>query len=180
VYGIVKQSGGDVEVDSEPGQGTTFKIYLPQVEDALERPKQSEASRSGRGGPETILLVEDEEGVRKLLRRVLEHNGYTVLEASSGMEALQLSTDHPGPIHLLITDLVMPQMSGRELAERIIQSRPALKLLYMSGYTNDAIIRHGISELDAAFLEKPFVPAALLERVRDVLDGSIPSVASPK
>jgi len=171
VYGIVKQSGGDIEVDSEPGRGTTFKIYFPSVSEAAMPAKLPDSASPKICGLETILLAEDEAGVRSLLGRVLQRNGYTVLEAENGTEALQWCARHPGAIHLLVTDLVMPRMSGRELAERITQIRPDLKVLYMSGYTDDAIIRQGILELGAAFLQKPFIPAALLERVRQLLDS---------
>jgi PAS domain S-box-containing protein len=170
VYGIVKQSGGDIEVDSEPGRGTTFKIYFPRMAETALPPKLLDSAAPKICGLETILLAEDEAGVRSLLRRVLEQNGYTVLEAENGTEALQLCAKHPEPIHLLVTDLVMPKMNGRELAERMAQIRPNLQVLYMSGYTDDAIIRQGIQELGTAFLQKPFNPAAFLEKVRQRLD----------
>ena len=170
VYGIVKQSHGFIWVDSEVGHGTSFKIYLPQVTEAAgtDRPEPTVVSSSG---TETILLVEDNAELRKLATRFLEPAGYTVLLASTGEEALQLLERHEEPVHLLLSDVVMPGMSGRQLAERLAQTRPGMKVLYMSGYTSDTILRHGVSDAQGPFLNKPFTVAALLRKVRDVLDS---------
>jgi PAS domain S-box-containing protein len=170
VYGIIKQCGGHIIVNSEPGQGSTFNIYLPRmVEEAPAVVAHPEALRPV-SGQEVILLVEDDEGVRKLTRRILSQSGYSVLEAGSGAEALQQCEQYRGPIHLLLIDVVMPQMSGRMLAERLSQLRPALKVLYMSGYTDDSILRHGVMDEGVAFLQKPFTSAILTHKVREVLD----------
>jgi PAS domain S-box-containing protein len=171
VYGIVKQSGGNIWVYSEPGRGTTFKIYLPRVEESVVTVEPETAPLQAARGSETVLLVEDEESVRTLVRTILQTNGYTVLEASNGGHALQLCERHPGPIHLLVSDVVMPEMSGRELAERLTSSRPNVKVLYLSGYTDNAIVRHGVLEPGTAFLQKPFTPDSLLRKVREVLDA---------
>jgi len=168
VYGIVKQSEGYIWVYSEPGRGTTFKVYLPRVDAPAELPER-DRDRARLRGTETVLLVEDEEGVRKVAREFLEEAGYTVLEARNGDDALQISAMHTGPLHLLITDVVMPRMSGRELAERMTQMRPDLRVLYISGYTDDAIVHHGVLESGVAFLQKPFNRDALFRKVRDVL-----------
>ncbi len=170
VYGIVKQSGGYVWVYSEPGLGTTFKVYLPRVTHEPDR-GAAEAERPPLlRGTETILLVEDEEVVRGLVDDVLTGNGYRVLVASHSDEGFRLSGQHEGPIHLLVTDVVMPGMSGRELAERLASSRPTMKVLYISGYTDDAVVRHGVLVERTAFLQKPFTPDALLRKVREVLE----------
>jgi PAS domain S-box-containing protein len=171
VYGIVKQSGGNIYVYSNLGHGTTFKIYLPRVDGALESVNTPKARTEVPQGCETVLLVEDEESVRSLLQGILRSNGYTVLEASRGEEALGICEGHKGAIHLLLADVVMPQMSGRELAERLISTRPQMKVLYMSGYTDDAVVRHGVLESNAAFLQKPFTPEILARKVRLVLDA---------
>jgi CheY-like chemotaxis protein len=179
VYGIVKQSGGYIEVDSEPDRGTTFRIYLPRVDAASPALERSSRPPAAAGGTETILLVEDEEGVRELARDILRASGYAVIEARNGPEALLLSERHQGPLDLLLTDVVMPRMSGRELAERLAPLRPSMSVLYMSGYTDDAIIRHGVLGADTAFLQKPFTPATLVQRVRETLDLSRREAAAP-
>jgi two-component system cell cycle sensor histidine kinase/response regulator CckA len=170
VYGIVKQSGGDILVYSEPDRGTTFKIYLPAnkmpSKDLVAPPTQPVS----RGGNETILLVEDEEMVRDLVRIVLHTKGYTILEASHGGEALSLARQHQGPIDLLVTDVVMPRISGRELAEQLKALRPLMKVLFMSGYTDDAVVQHGLLAAEVEFLPKPFSPSVLASKVREVLD----------
>ncbi len=172
-YGIIKQSEGNIWAYSEPGKGTTFKIYMPRVEKSTKRyrPKTSVATVAP-GGTETILLVEDEDSVRVMVSKVLQSKGYTVLEASQGHEALQVSDHHEGPIHLMVTDVVMPQMSGRELAEKLAPFRPEMGVLYMSGYPDKAIIHHGVLEAGTAFLQKPFTLNALEWKVREVLDAS--------
>jgi len=171
VYGIVRQSGGHVWVYSEVGRGTSFKVYLPRVDGV---PAAQGPGRGGglRGGTETILLVEDEESVRRLGHRVLTRAGYTVLAAAAGAEALRVAEAHTGPIHLLVTDVVMPGMSGREVAERVASLRPHAGVLFTSGYTDDAIVHHGVLDDGMAFLQKPFDPSTLLHAVRRVLDGS--------
>jgi two-component system, cell cycle sensor histidine kinase and response regulator CckA len=158
-------------VESEPGHGTTFKICLPRADGSeKEAPPAQPAATDLPRGSETILLVEDEANVRELLRECLDALGYTVLEARGGAEALALSRAHGTPIHLLITDVVMPQMSGRELAKRLLASRPEARVLYISGYTDDAVvIQEGLTE-DMAFLQKPFTIERLSRKVREVLD----------
>jgi len=170
VYGIVKQSGGYITVYSEPGQGTSFKIYLPRVPEASPVPKGPTAPRESTRGTETILVVEDEPAVRSLSRRALEGSGYTVLAAATGADALELAERHDGPIDLLVTDVVMPGMSGRELAEQLAPRRPGLRVLYMSGYPGDAVVQRGGLAAGVAFLQKPFTPDGLARQVRAVLD----------
>jgi len=168
VYGIVKQSGGHICVYSELGQGTAFKIYLPRVDRAAD-PVPGGLLAHVAQGRETILLVEDEGAVRELARDILEANGYAVLEARHGDEALAICERHSEPIHLMLTDVVMPGMNGRELAERLARLRPETKVLYMSGYTDNAIVLHGVLNGRAVFLQKPFTPDALARKVREVL-----------
>jgi len=171
VYGIVQQSGGFIWVYSEPGHGTTLKVYLPQVEDAVEPGGVSPAAAGVPRGTETVLVVEDAAAVRAVTRQVLQRQGYTILEAPNGAEALHVAATHRGPIHLLLTDVVMPALSGRALAERLTQLRPGTRVLYTSGYTDDSIMRHGILESGIAYLQKPFTPESLARKVRDVLDS---------
>ncbi len=171
VYGIVKQSGGYIWVYSEPQRGTTVKVYLPRVPGTAEPPLPAPEPPALRGGHETVLLVEDATPVRTLARRALEARGYTVLDAADGPSAIELSRRHSGVIDALVTDVVMPGMSGRELAERLAPTRPEMKVLYTSGYTDDAMVRQGVLSAGVAFLQKPFVPDTLARKVRDVLDG---------
>jgi len=169
VYGIVKQSGGYLDLESSPGAGSTFTIYLPRLEGIVEPPKVKIPITASFRGEETILLVEDEGVLRSLLAKFLRLYGYTVLEARHGGEALLTCERHQGPIHVMVTDVVMPQMSGRELADRLTPLRPEMKILYMSGYTEDALVQHGVADLSVAFLQKPFRPIELARRVHAVL-----------
>ncbi len=170
VYGIVKQSGGHIQVTSEPGRGTTFRIRFPRVEQPAENARSPEPDTSPLG-TETVLVVEDEDTVRDLLEESLREYGYRVITAANAAEAEEAGRRHEGPIHLLMTDLVLPGASGRVAAERLSQLRPELKVLYMSGYTDDAILRHGVIERGMAFLQKPFALTALARKVREVLDS---------
>jgi two-component system, cell cycle sensor histidine kinase and response regulator CckA len=172
VYGIVKQSGGYIWVETQLGKGTTFRVHLPCVEQSAAA-TAAELIKVHEGlprGTETILVVEDEPALRSLVRGVLESTGYTVLEASQGVEALLVSDQHQGPIQLLLTDLVMHGLSGRELAEQMLVFHPDLKVLYMSGYTDDFVVHQDVQEAQAAFLQKPFTPDSLACKVREVLD----------
>jgi signal transduction histidine kinase/CheY-like chemotaxis protein len=168
VYGIVKQSGGHMRIDSELGQGACFTIYLPRVKQAIAPESSSEPEFRPRG-METILVVEDEEALREAMRDYLQSLGYTVLAACAGPQALALSAGHKGPIDLLISDVVMPAMSGRELSEKLRQQRPNLRTIFMSGYTDDEVLRRGVQKLGAAFLQKPFSLATLALDVRTML-----------
>lgn len=170
VYGIVQQSGGAIEVFSKVGRGTTFKIYLPRCADDTERNEAARETEQQLTGSETILLTEDEEMIRNLVREALEMNGYKVLEAKNGRAALAVCEQYDGPIHLLVTDVIMPEMNGYELATRISKLRPELKLLYMSGYTDDSIARQRILDPDVFFLQKPFTPRTMVRKVREALD----------
>lgn len=172
VYGIIKQSGGHIWVYSEKEKGTTFKIYLPSVKGPSEVSPAPLHSNGASGGTETILLVEDEVAVRHLTRDVLEQSGYKVLESTDGDEAVRLCQNCDGPIHLLLTDVVMPKKGGRELAEQLGPLRPEMRVLFVSGYTDDAIVRYGLLRKGAAFLQKPFTPTTLAWKVREVLDAS--------
>ncbi len=173
VFGIVQQSGGTIGVDSEPGRGTTMKVFFPAVDRIAGAAASIPPSkRRLLQGSETILLVEDEECVRVLIRTILRKCGYNVLEAQSGGDALVLCEQHSATIDLLLTDVVMPRMSGRQLSERLLVVRPEMKVLYMSGYTDDAIVRHGIVDSTIAFIQKPFTPQALIPKIREVLGSS--------
>ena len=170
VYGIIKQSGGYIWVYSEVGRGSTFKVYLPRVDAPAEVPI-SRSPQPARRGSETVLLVEDEDGVRALMRQVMHKHGYNVLEARHGGEALLICERHQGKIDMLLTDVVLQQMSGRELAERLLKLRPEMKVLYVSGYADDAIVHHGVLTAGMSFLQKPFTTEALARKIRYVLDG---------
>lgn len=173
VYGIVKQSGGYIWVYSERGLGTSFKIYLPRAEEIKEKVEVVELRSAPPQGSETVLLVEDEDGVRSLVRGILEAGGYKVLEANRPLRAWATCQQFEGPIHLLLTDVVMPQMNGPDLAEKLKSLRPDTKVLYMSGYTDGAILHHGVLEPGTPFLQKPFTPDVLARKVREVLDSSL-------
>jgi CheY-like chemotaxis protein len=173
VYGIVKQSGGYIWVYSEMGRGSTFKVYLPRIEGPVETAKPR-VKLAKRKGTETVLLVEDEEGVRELAHMLLEADGYTVLVAETAAQADAVFAEHRGPIHLLLTDVVMPGGSGRELARRILLKSPQTRVLYMSGYTDNVIADGGMLEPGIAFLQKPFTPAALAQKIREVLETPAP------
>jgi CheY-like chemotaxis protein len=171
VYGIVKQSGGYVTVYSEVGRGTTFKIYLPRVDAALEALESGEGGAPP-GGSETLMLLEDEGSLREIIREVLQEAGYRVLAVPESRLAVPAARDHPGPIHALVTDVVMPGMGGREVAEALARERPEIRVLYISGYTDEAIGRHNVLEPGVFFLQKPFTTNALLRKVREVLESA--------
>lgn len=170
VHTIVTQHGGHIDVESQLGRGTSFKIYLPQADAACSRQASDVNLRTIPRGKETIFLVEDEDSVRALARQVLELNGYTVLEAINGDEAISLASQHGGPIHLLLGDVVLPNRGGRALADHMLCMIPNLRILFLSGYTSDAVARHGIADTEFAFLQKPFGAAALAQKVREALD----------
>jgi two-component system, cell cycle sensor histidine kinase and response regulator CckA len=171
VHGIVRQSGGHLEVTSEVGKGTTFLVYLPRLADRAAPPDAGGPSAGVPRGTETVLLADDDPGVRGLARMALEAYGYTVLEAADGEAAYRAGAGHAGPVDLLVTDVVMPKMSGREVADRLVETRPGMKVLYISGYTDDAVVRNGVFQSTVAFLQKPFTPTSLGRKVREVLDA---------
>ncbi len=173
VYGIVKQSGGHIGVYSEVGIGTTFKVYLPRVEEAVEDVKPPSRTQAPPRGTETILLAEDEAGVRNLTSYLLRECGYTVLEAVDGVDAIRVAAVHDGAIDLLITDVVMPSAGGRVASEELSRQYPGLRVLFVSGYTDDAVIRHGVLREGVNFLQKPFTPLAMAVKVREVLDAPV-------
>jgi CheY-like chemotaxis protein len=168
-YGIVRQSGGHIWLYSEPGEGTTFKAYFPLVEEELTAPAAVLAPASG--GTETILLVEDDPSVRELSRLILERRGYEMLVAADPIEALAIVEGHPEPIHLLVSDVVMPSLSGPELARRVRELRPGLRTLFLSGYTEELVGAKGALKGVDGFLSKPFTPDALARKVRELVDG---------
>jgi CheY-like chemotaxis protein len=172
VYGVVRQSEGHIWVYSEPGKGTTFKVYLPRIDQAAEviAPTNVPVDELSLGC-ETVLLVEDEEAVRSLARGLLESRGYRVLETKGGNEALEIGERHKEHIHLLLTDVVMPQMNGMELAEHLAPLHPETKVLYMSGYADHAVVQHGLLDPSMAFLQKPFTADVLAHKLREVLDS---------
>jgi CheY-like chemotaxis protein len=170
VYGIARQSGGHVVVYSEPGRGATFKVYLPRTEEGETMAAAPLAADVPRTGSETVLLVEDEPSLRAVIHDLLREGGYTVIDGPSPEESLAAAEAHTGPIHLLLTDLVMPRMSGRDAAARISATRPEIKVLYMSGYADAAASHNGELPQPHAFLQKPFSLDALLRKVREVLD----------
>jgi len=169
VYGIVKQCGGHVGVYSELGRGTTFKVYLPPVAESVLSGKSFQRLAQAPRGSETVLVVEDEDAVRRITRLALQMHGYVVLEARNGAEALRICEAHEGPLDLLVTYVVMPDMGGRQVAERLTARKPGIKVLFLSGYPDDAVVRHGILEAEVAFLQKPFTPLTLANKVREVL-----------
>jgi len=170
VYGIVTQSGGHIAVDSTVGDGATFRVYLPRIDEDVRSDEERRRVRvDNLQGSEVVLLVEDDGAVRAMARQALLAFGYRVLEAGDGREALRVEQDHPGQIHLLLTDVVMPRMTGRQLAERVTRLRPEVRVVYMSGYTNDAVLLRGVSP-ETGFVHKPFTPMALARAVRHALD----------
>ncbi len=171
VHGVVRQCGGFIEVASAPGLGTSFRIYLPHAERTAQTPDLLEDGMHPAAAGETILLVEDDDGVRSLIEMVLREQGYLVLTASGGAHALELLDAHPGPLDLLVSDVVMPGMGGRELVTLVHEKRPGLRFLYLSGYTDDSVVRQGISRAEVNFLQKPFSAAVLLRKVREVIEG---------
>jgi two-component system cell cycle sensor histidine kinase/response regulator CckA len=179
VYGIVKQSSAYIWVDSELGRGTTFRICFPRVQEAAQPLSSGGKSAGSLRGSETILLAEDDERLRNLLREMLVQNGYTVLAAAGGMEALRVCRENEGEIHLLVTDVVMPQMSGEDLARRLLEMRPRTKVLYLSGYTDKFVAPDGLRNPAMQFLQKPFSPESLARKVREVLEDGAQKGAGP-
>jgi CheY-like chemotaxis protein len=169
VYGVVAQSGGFLHVESEPGRGSEFEVYLPWIEGSALPEKRPTPAPPASDGKETILLVEDDNAVRELTHRLLQQLGYTVLAAPEGSSAMRLVREHSGPIHLMITDLVMPGMSGRTLAERVLEIRPDVRVLLTSGYASEDALRSGLLAGELAYLEKPFSSSALAQKVRELL-----------
>jgi CheY-like chemotaxis protein len=172
VYGIIQQSGGYIEVDSAPGRGATFRIFLPRVVEPVDLAATTAQPARARAGTETVLLLEDEAEVRATVRAMLVGQGYRVLEAENGVEALEIAGREDGPIDLLVTDVVMPHQSGPELARRLVALRPQTRVLYISGYPDDALGEHGVLHPGVAFLAKPFTAAELARKVREVLDDA--------
>ena len=170
VYGIVKQNGGFINVYSEPGQGTTFKLYLPRHESAAEQIDKKGPVASDVRGDEVILLVEDEPAILRMTKMMIERLGYAVLAAQTPGDAIALAREHAGEIHLLVTDVVMPEMNGRDLASKLLACYPNLKSLFMSGYTANVIAHHGVLEEGVQFIQKPFAKQELAKKVREVLD----------
>jgi CheY-like chemotaxis protein len=177
IYGIVKQSGGHITVRSEAGAGTTFKIFLPRAPAAVVSPEPAARTPQQLRGSETVLLVEDEDAVRESEREYLEQHGYTVLAAANGPAALELAAGCGREIQLLVSDVVMPKMSGSELGEKLLAQRPGLKVLYVSGYAENTVMQHGLAELGSRFLHKPFTLKALAAKIRDVLDTKAEALA---
>jgi CheY-like chemotaxis protein len=171
-YGIVKQSGGYVWCDTEVGRGTTFRVFLPRVDEPVTQPEARPVQAPIHPGDETVLLVEDEPEVRSLVQRILKTQGYTVVTAANPDEALAVAREFKGTIQVMVTDIVMPGMSGLQLAERLMPTRPNMRVLFVSGYTHDAIGPQGILEPGTAFLQKPFTPNALARKVREVLESA--------
>jgi two-component system cell cycle sensor histidine kinase/response regulator CckA len=172
VYGIVKQNGGFVWVYSEPGLGTTFKVYLPRVQSLTSEVSITKPVESSPRGCETLLLVEDEASVRQASRQFLTRSGYIVLEATDGEDATRVSREYRDPIHLLVTDVVMPRMGGPTLAERLTDERPDMKVLFVSGYAENTVLKHGKVDVATRFLQKPFSLKTLARKVREVLEAS--------
>ena len=170
VFGIVKQSGGNIQCYSQEGQGTTFKIYFPRITAAAESSTRQDQFGKMPTGTETVLVVEDDLLVRELTTDTLSLLGYRVLNAANGQKALDLVEEYQQEIHLLLTDIVMPKMNGRVLAERLIQLRPGMKVIFVSGYTDDTMIHHDMFDSEVAFLTKPFSPVQLMQKVREILD----------
>jgi two-component system cell cycle sensor histidine kinase/response regulator CckA len=173
VYGIVKQTGGYIWVYSEVDQGTVFKIYLPRIEKTLQPVEQKVADLPVLKGWETILFAEDSESLREMGREYLQSIGYTVLPAASGKEALQQAKDFGKTIHLLVTDVVMPELNGPDLARQIVALRPEIKVIFTSGYTSETLAQRGSLDPSVAYIQKPYRPKALARRIREVLDGSL-------
>ena len=178
VYGIVKQSGGYIWVYSEPDRGTVFKVYLPRIDEPIEPIHQSKLDKDIAQGCETVLLAEDSDSLREMAREYLECAGYTVVEACSGREALERAKEFAGPIELLLTDVVMPGMSGPELASQMKLLQPGIKIIFTSGYTDDAIARQGVLDPGVTFLQKPYRPKALARKIREVLDETASKTGS--
>ena len=169
VYGIVKQNGGYIDVQSEPGKGATFSIYLPRIDEVPAVRGGDESAATRVRGSETILVVEDHEGVRSLIVGTLELCGFQVLQAADGLEALRQAKQHAGTIDLLLTDVIMPGMNGKEVADQMAASRPGIKVLFISGYSGDVIAHHGVLDAGVAYLPKPFTPDTLAAKVREML-----------